>query len=160
MSGNSNYYVLTCTENCNSIVTTGTLDKIIVRNKNTIFDIDIAFDTIFVYNYTSSNNLEMDFITSTQGMDISPDYGQFYDLLDRPEARNSMTECHLIMTIGPPSSTKRKKAKECFENVRLKYMPRVIDHKPCTKLYTYYVAEPMQALVSGTVQRCNEECGK
>jgi len=49
-----------------------------------------------------------------------------------------------------------------IEDIRRRYGARVIGQRPCTKLYTHYVADYTRLPEWGTIQRCSEHthCSK
>jgi len=42
-----------------------------------------------------------------------------------------------------------------LENIKQQYMPNSVSHRPCTKEYTYYVADPKRLPQHGTVLVCD-----
>jgi|SRR6218665_560199 len=125
-------------------------------NESSTIDVDAADGVTLAYDILSS---------STEYVDISTDYGQYYDDLKHSsnEVKTSMLECASHMNdhqLLPDS--KRKKFKECLDIIRQRLVPRIIGRRPCIKQYTYYSVDPMKLPMYGEVTRCpdGEKCTK
>jgi len=42
-----------------------------------------------------------------------------------------------------------------LENIKQQYMPNTVSHRPCTKEYTFYIADPKRLPQHGTVLVCD-----
>lgn len=106
-----------------------------------------------------------DILSSTEYVDISTDYGQYYDDLNQSskEVMASMLECANHMN-NPQLSTalRRRKFGECINILRQKYAPRIIGRRPCIKKHTFYAVDPTKLPMNGQVTRCpqGEKCTK
>ena len=71
-----------------------------------------------------------------------------------------LNELRGIVGEGPKGPEMTLRVRTWFDELRSRYGLRVIGQRPCTKLYSHYVADLARLPLWDTLQHCNEHCSK
>jgi len=61
---------------------------------------------------------------------------------------------------GPQGPEMTLRVRAWMEDLRRRYEPQVIGQRPCTKLYSHYVADFARLPHWDTLRHCSEHCSK